>query len=364
MYLTADSEKISGIVSESQKLSKLGAGPLRIHNSLDANYKYNPEESDFSLDHLSGADLILDRKLIENNYPFLSADIAAALHIRRAGWLSAQQLGMYMLQKARDRGVQFLNLGVEGFEIQNNRIIGVRLNDNTQVATNVFINAAGPFLQNVGKMMDLNIPVFCELHKKVTINDHKGAISRDVPLLIWMDKQYLPWSKEERHEIEADPDLRWLLEELPAGIHTRPEGGMLSEIILMLWEYETKIMEPKFPIPQDGLYPDLLIRGLQKMVPRLEVYTEQIPKPVVDGGYYTKTIENRPIIGRTEIEGSYIIGALSGFGIMAACGAGELLALDILDKPLPDLSPKFWMNRYENPEYLKKIEGLENSGQL
>jgi sarcosine oxidase subunit beta len=364
LYLTADSVKIPDIISDSQMLTKLGAGPLRIHQSSDSNFVYKPEESDFFQDHLTGADLILNRKLIERNFPFLSEDIAAALYVRRAGWLSAQQLGMYLLQNARNQGVEYLQARVQGIELKNQRIDKILLNEGTCISTKVFVNAAGPFMKDIGNTMGLNIPVFCELHKKASINDHQKIIPREMPLIIWLDTQFLPWTEQEHHEIESDPDLMWLLEEFPSGVHTRPEGGLRSETILMLWEYETKKMDPEFPIPEDEFYPDLLIRGIQKMIPGMAVYTDKIPKPLVDGGYYTKTLENRPIIGHTHIEGSYILGALSGFGIMAACAAGELLALEITGKPLPDYAPKFWLNRFEDPEYIKVMEDWDNSGQL
>jgi len=34
-------------------------------------------------------------------------------------------------------------------------------------------------------------------------------------------------------------------------------------------------------------------------------------------------VENRPLIGKLPIEGAYVVGALSGFGVMAACEQGN-----------------------------------------
>jgi hypothetical protein len=57
-------------------------------------------------------------------------------------------------------------------------------------------------------------------------------------------------------------------------------------------------------------------------------------RPAVDGGMYTKTAENVPLIGpapgpggRGSVRGAFVCGALSGYGIMAAHAAGELAAL-------------------------------------
>lgn len=59
-------------------------------------------------------------------------------------------------------------------------------------------------------------------------------------------------------------------------------------------------------------------------------------KPLVDGGYYTKTAENVPLIGPAPgpagqggVAGAYVCGAVSGYGIMAAHAAGELLAAHV-----------------------------------
>ena len=41
------------------------------------------------------------------------------------------------------------------------------------------------------------------------------------------------------------------------------------------------------------------------------------------GGYYTMTDENWPLIGPMGTDGAYIVGALSGFGSMSACAAGQ-----------------------------------------
>jgi glycine/D-amino acid oxidase-like deaminating enzyme len=96
----------------------------------------------------------------------------------------------------------------------------------------------------------------------------------------------------------------------------------------------------------------------------MQAYVERMPRPRQDGGYYTRTRENRPLIGSLPIEGAYLIGALSGFGVMAACAAGELLAGYITGSPLPDYAPAFSLQRYENQAYLKKLEVWGNSGQL
>ena len=61
---------------------------------------------------------------------------------------------------------------------------------------------------------------------------------------------------------------------------------------------------------------------------------------------------------------SLIAQALSGFGIMAACGAGELLAAQITGSESPSYAPAFNLNRYQDPEYQRLLEKWEVRGQL
>ena len=100
------------------------------------------------------------------------------------------------------------------------------------------------------------------------------------------------------------------------------------------------------------------------MLPGLKSYFGALPRPHVDGGYYTKTRENRPLMGPLPIEGAYIHAAFSGFGIMAAMGAAELLASQVLDDPLPDHAWAFTLERYERPQYRRWLETWDDSGQL
>jgi glycine/D-amino acid oxidase-like deaminating enzyme len=114
----------------------------------------------------------------------------------------------------------------------------------------------------------------------------------------------------------------------------------------------------------DPQYPEIVLRGLIKMLPGLSAYLGKTPRPRVDGGYYTKTKDNRPIIGKLPLEGSYVLGALSGFGMMAACAAGELLAAYIVNDQLPNFAPAFSMERFSDPNYLKLLESWEVTWQL
>lgn len=187
LYLTEDRLRISEIISESLNITRYGAGPFRIHQGRHDIETYQPPGSSHTNAQLWGADLITDRNFIQKTYPYLSPDIVAALHVRRAGWLSAQQLGIYLLQKAKSKGVQFLQERIEEIEVAGNRIEALKLSDRTRILPGTFINAAGPFIKDIGRMMGIELPVFCELHHKVSFRDHLNVIDREAPFLIWSD---------------------------------------------------------------------------------------------------------------------------------------------------------------------------------
>ena len=88
-------------------------------------------------------------------------------------------------------------------------------------------------------MLGVELPVYSELHQKASIKDHLGIIPGRLLCSSGPTAQKLPWSEAEAAFLQEDPKSSWLLKEFPPGVHTRPEGGAGSPIVLMLWEYRT-----------------------------------------------------------------------------------------------------------------------------
>jgi len=368
LFVTGDPARIPDFERAAEEPCALGAGELRVHTGAPGDPVYVPAPAQGFEGMPTGADLILDPGLIREHFPFLTGRVVAALHIRRCGWMSAQQLGMVMLEQARARGMRFLNARVEGVDVRGGRVRAVRLSGEAgaqTISTDCFVNAAGPFVRRVGRMVGVDLPVVCELHWKIAFNDHLRAIPHSAPLYYWADPQTLPWSGEERAALAESDGMRWLLEPFPSGPHGHPEGVAECPVQLGLWTYDVETLEPVVPLPPFAPhYFEVVLRGLSRMIPALEGYFGRLPKPTVDGGYYTKTQENRPLIGPLPVEGAYIIGALSGFGIMAACAAGELLAAHVTGGELPSYAPWFLLQRYEDAEYQRLLADWDASGQL
>ena len=362
LYVTADEGRIIEMQAASQRVSSLGAGPTRLHTSDTTSYQ--PANTEGFHDAPEGADLLIGSDLIRRHFPYLSEQAVAALHVRRAGWLSAQQLGMYLLETGRRSGVWFESARLTGMFLANERVQGVQLGSGERIDSPLFVNAAGPYLRDAGLLLGVDLPVHTELHLKAVVRDSLGVVGRDAPLLIWNDTQRLPWEPDEREALLEDESTRWMTGLFPSGVHTRPEGSGESQTILMLWEYQTKKMEPVWPPPMQAGYPEIALRGLAAMLPRMREYFSRMPRPQLDGGYYTKTRENRPLAGPMGVNGAYVCGAVSGFGIMSACGVGDLLARHVSGEPLPSYAGAFDLARYEDPEYEKNLAEWGESGQL
>ena len=364
LFATADAERVPQFMRAAEEAAALGAGAVRLHDRPGGDYR--PSPADGFEDQPIGTDVITDRSLIRKHFGWLADDTIALLHARRCGWFSGQQLGMYLLERARDKGVRLLQGRVEGVQARGGRVAEVAVSSEggtTRISTPRFVVAAGPLLRAVGRLVGVELPVFCERHAKVMFNDTLGALPRHAPMTIWADPVRLPWSDDERAEL-ADSEHRRLLDEYPAGVHGRPEGAGESQSVLLIWTYDVEPVEPIFPVQFDPTYAEITLRGMSRMVPAMSAYLSRLPRTFVDGGYYTKTRENRFLAGPLPLDGAFVIGGLSGYGLMSSNTAADLLATHITGGALPHYAPAFMLSRYDDPTYQALLETWGDSGQL
>ncbi len=360
LYVTADPDRLADLIRSAETTAALGAGELRIHRR-DAD-RYVPAAPEGWRREPGGADVFADGDTLRRHFPFLTPSAVGGLHVRRAGWLSAQQYGMWMLDRAREVGVTLIRDRVVSFDPAGGRV-RVDLEGGASLAARAVVVAAGPMLGEVAGMLGVDLPVHSELHLKVAFSDRLGAVPREAPMVIWSDPQRLDWSEEERLML-AEEGRTDLTGEMPVFCHGRPEGAADSPWVLALWEYHREVCRPTFPIPVDPLYGEVVLRGMSTMIPGLGPYLQRMPTPMVDGGYYTKTPENRPLVGPLGPDGVFVAGAVSGFGIMVSAAVGELAALHVVGADLPPYAPAFDLGRYDDPAYRAAVAAEVDSGQL
>ena len=124
-----------------------------------------------------------------------------------------------------------------------------------------------------------------------------------------------------------------------------------------------------------------LPRAYLTKVPGLGEYLRDdgsaMPRVHLDGGYYTRAPDNLPLLGPlpgapagayvltltlspnpnpNPKPGAYVCAGLSGYGVMAANAAGELLAQHVTAEPLPTYAHAFRPERWLDNDYLRSVE--------
>ncbi len=365
-YATQDAAGLQGYLDHYRSLARLGE--IRIHDRGGTGAGYAaPWESQPS-DGLDGADVLLDPVLIRQTFPHFAPTVQAVVHARRAGSISAQGLGMLLLERAKAAGVRELRGEVVAVETKGGAVCGVTVHTPAgpqHIETRNFVNAAGPFANRVAALLGRSLPISTVFQQKIAFQDTLGVIPRNAPFTIFMDRQRIAWSDEERQEFASDPAYAWLLEELPGGLHIKPEGGPESTWIKLGWAINQRGEEPIWERPGDPAFPDLVLRGAATLAPGLRQYVGRLPRPLLHyGGYYTKTPENLPLIGPLGVDGAFIAGAFSGFGTMMSCAGGELAAAWVAGAELPSYAEVFSLNRYTNPTLVETLSRLARAGEL
>ena len=311
-----------------------------------------------------GVDVLTSPDLIRATFPSFCHDIRSIVHIRRAGSISGQQLGQHMLEVFRARGGQRISGKVMALE-QGNGFHASLEAQGARIRADRVVNAAGPFINQIAEMLGTRLPVRNTFQQKIAFEDRASAIPRQMPFSIDLDVQRIDWSEEERELLADDPELAWLAGEMPGAIHCRPDGGDHGTWVKLGWAFSEAEAQPTMDPPLSDNFPEIVLRGAARLNPLLKSYYGHLPRNMHHyGGYYTMTEENWPLIGEMEGDGAFVVGAMSGFGTMAACAAGELCAQRILERQLPTYASALSPKRYENHDLVAQIESLSSRGIL
>jgi glycine/D-amino acid oxidase-like deaminating enzyme len=338
---------------------------IRIHDG-PAGVTYRPPVSAAWEGAPAGVDVLCDSGLIRTTFPNYAPDVRTVLHIRRAGSISGQQLGQFMLETIRPAGGCLLRgavIAVEGvapftlaIDTPEGRV-GLRAGR--------LVNAAGPFLRDLAAMLGEDLPVSCVYQQKIAFGDRAGAIARTMPFTIDLDGQTLSWSDEERAILAEDAATARLLAPMPGGIHCRPDGPESGTWIKLGWAFNASASDPHAPEPIDPQFPDTVLRAASRLHPGLKAYIGRLPRGARHyGGYYAMTPENWPLIGPMRTRGAFVAGALSGFGTMAACATGAIAAAWVADARLPDYAHALSPARHANGELMAELAALKSRGVL
>lgn len=347
----------AGYGASASKLIRLQDGVSRTYSPpLSADWQTAPD----------GVDVLLGRDLIQQYYPTFDKEVAAALHIRRAGDISGQQLGQYMLETMRPLGAQFQQARVVGIARTDRFVVDV-IADGTRhtIKADIIVNAAGPFAAHVAAMHGEELPIINVLQQKIAFVDRNRAVDRTMPFTIDLDGQTIAWSTDEREALAASPELARLLEPMPGSIHCRPDGGDHGQWIKLGWAFNSEPSEPTREPELNPSFPEIVLRAASRLQPALKQYLGALPRDRVHyGGFYPMTKENWPLVGAARTAGVFLTTALSGYGTMSACAAGDLCARAVVGAPVPPFAGVLSPARYEDKALMAELESAESRGLL
>uniref|UniRef100_A0A7S3TG05 FAD dependent oxidoreductase domain-containing protein n=2 Tax=Emiliania huxleyi TaxID=2903 RepID=A0A7S3TG05_EMIHU len=184
--------------------------------------------------------------------------------------MSAQQMGMELLSKARDAGAATLiPSSLQGVRTASDGQVEAALlsvpgeSEPLEVRTGAVVNAAGPYAGVVDALLrggggegggGRELPLQNEVHAKAVLRDDLSAVPGDAPMVVWTDPVTLPWSEEEAEALlEIGGFEASLAGSLPGGFHLRPYPGK-PHSLLMLWEaIHADVAVPREPPEEVGL---------------------------------------------------------------------------------------------------------------
>jgi len=346
-------------------------GEIRVHDARVSKTYKAATHADWTAAP-GGVDVLRNSTLIQQAFPSLDKEVRNIVHIRRAGAISAQQLGQYLLERFRETGGQRLTGRVVAIEADDGFRVQLGAGDDeadergvTTIRAERLVNAAGPFIDEIARMLDTSLPVKNILQQKIAFEDRNSAIPRRLPFAIDLDHQMIDWTADERDQLIADPDYAWLAEDMPGAIHCRPDGGDEGTWVKLGWAFNQAAESARLAPVLDDTFPEIVLRGAARLNPSLKAYYGKLPRHRYHyGGYYTMTDENWPLIGEMAVAGSYVVGAMSGFGTMAACAAGELCARWVTDQELPPFAAALSPDRYADTALMAEINTLASRGIL
>lgn len=304
---------------------------------------------------------VLDVAQIRRRWPHLDNAVEQVVLIKRAGAFDVQALGALLMSTARQAGVTFRTGSVQEID---SLATGFRVRtDRSEVVADHVILAAGPFTDQLATTVGVDLPLTHVAQRKFVIPDPARVVPTDMPFTINADPVNLDLTDSERAAAVDDPDLGYLSETMPPGLHIKPEPGGL---IKLGWAFNRAAdREPAWSIAEDPLFPSVVIRAAASLIPGLSVYVDRLPTPVIQyGGYYSRTAENWPLIGPTSQPGMFVVGGLAGFGTMTACAAGDLVARHVVGAELPGHARHMSPQRYRDADIVAELASPSSDGQL
>jgi sarcosine oxidase subunit beta len=249
----------------------------------------------------------LERDEILARFPYISPSVLAATFRQRDGWLSCHETTQGFAKGCDARF--FINTKTTGIQTDEKGICGVETNRGN-LQSRIVVNAAGPFAGEIGRMVNLDLPLEPVRRQKVYLKT-PVAIPQDAPFTV-----------------NVDNNSYW-----------RPEPG---GVIIGWVDSDEPVSQPSEKVHTDWEFPAIALDKVRRLTPFFEDVEKAVRQPDMNtsAGFYVYTPDDQPLIGSVpEVPGFYVN---CGYwaGVMLSPEAGKRIAdlvtgkLDPKDNPL------------------------------
>ncbi|MFZ5676151.1 MAG: GcvT family protein [Pseudomonadota bacterium] len=243
---------------------------------------------------------LLSPKEVKAMWPLMEvSDLVGASFLPTDGQASPSDIAQSLAKGARMHGAKFFEgVRVEGFDIENGRVIGVRTNQG-RIACEKVVNCGGQWARQLGAMAGVSVPLQPVKHQYI-ITEKVDGLATDIATIRDPDRR--TYFKEEVGGLvmggyEPDPQS-WTLGDVP--------GDFEFQLFEDDWDHFEQHMAQAL-----ARVPALETTGIKKMINGPESFTP-------DGNF---------ILGAAPELANYYVGAgFNAFGIASGGGAGWVLA--------------------------------------
>lgn len=127
---------------------------------------------------------LLDPQEIKRRWPHLyTGDLRGGTYCAQEGFAGPYEVVQGFAKRARDLGVKILQkTEVQGIKVRREKVVGV-ITSKGVIATEIVVNAAGPYASLIGKMAGVEIPVK-PVRRQIFITDSQGVLKSPHPVTI------------------------------------------------------------------------------------------------------------------------------------------------------------------------------------
>jgi sarcosine oxidase subunit beta len=248
----------------------------------------------------------LERDQIMARFPHISPSVLAATFRQRDGWLSCHETTQGFA-KGCDASF-FLNTKTTGIQRDKKGICGVET-DRGILQSRLVINAAGPFAAEIGKMVNLDLPLEPVRRQKVYIKT-TVKIPEDAPFTV-----------------DVNNNSYW-----------RPEPG---GAIIGWVDSDEPVGQPTEKVHTDWEFPAIALDKVRRLTPFFEEVEKTVRQPDMNtsAGFYVYTPDDQPLIGPIpEVPGFYVN---CGYwaGVMLSPEAGRRISKLVTGELDPQKNP-------------------------